>query len=64
NLSYLFARESMLQRGMQEILERVEQGDLRLPSITPYLLDNVADAHHDLESGQTKGKLVLVTRCA
>ncbi|MDH5470286.1 MAG: zinc-binding dehydrogenase, partial [Gammaproteobacteria bacterium] len=60
NLSYLFDRESMLQRGMQDILARIENGELRLPSITPYPLDNVAAAHRDLESGQTTGKLVLV----
>jgi len=61
NLSYLFDRESMLQRGMQDILARVDSGELQLPGITSYPLDKVADAHRDLESGQTKGKLVLLT---
>lgn len=61
NLSYLFDRESMLERGMQDILARVDSGELQLPAITSYPLDKVADAHRDLESGQTKGKLVLLT---
>ena len=61
NLSYLFDKNEVLQRGMKEILEWVESGDIHLPTITRYKLEAVADAHRDLETGQTTGKLVLVT---
>ena len=61
NLSYLFDRKDILQRGMQEILGWIETGKLRLPAISYYPLEAVADAHRDLESGRTVGKLVLLT---
>ena len=60
NLSYLFDRADMLQRGMSEILDWVATGRLRLAKVTPYPLEAVAEAHRALESGQTTGKLVLV----
>ena len=60
NLSYLFDRADMLQRGMSEILDWVATGRLRLARVTPYPLEAVAEAHRALESGQTTGKLVLV----
>jgi NADPH:quinone reductase-like Zn-dependent oxidoreductase len=62
NLSYLFDRGDILQRGMEQILAWVESGKLQLPTVTCYPLEEVAAAHRDLESGQTTGKLVLVTR--
>ncbi|MDX1697012.1 MAG: medium chain dehydrogenase/reductase family protein [Thiohalobacterales bacterium] len=60
NLSYLFERHQLLTVGMREILGRIERGELRLPAVTTYPFEAVADAHRDLESGQTQGKLVLV----
>jgi NADPH:quinone reductase-like Zn-dependent oxidoreductase len=60
NLSYLFGQDAMLQRGMQQILDRVQAGELRLPAVTPYAFADVAAAHRALESGQTTGKLVLL----
>ena len=60
NLSYLFERNGMLQRGMTEILDWVETGRLQLADVTTYPLEAVAEAHRALESGRTIGKLVLV----
>ncbi|MGB5260515.1 MAG: zinc-binding dehydrogenase [Gammaproteobacteria bacterium] len=60
NLSYLFDRQDMLQRGMEEILGWVEAGSLRLPDITCFPLEAVAEAHRALESGRTTGKLILM----
>jgi NADPH:quinone reductase-like Zn-dependent oxidoreductase len=60
NLSFLFEQSERLDRGLQQLLEWLEQGKLVAPRITTYPLDRVADAHRDLESGQTIGKLVLV----
>jgi NADPH:quinone reductase-like Zn-dependent oxidoreductase len=60
NLSYLFDRSELLERGLHQLLDWLEQGKLAAPEITTYPFDRVADAHRDLESGQTVGKLVLV----
>ncbi len=60
NLSYLFDHATTLQRGMQQILAWQTSGRLRLPAVTPYPFEAVADAHRALESGQTTGKLVLI----
>ena len=60
NLSYLFDQADLLERGLQQLLGWLEQGKLVAPNITTYPFDRVADAHRDLESGQTIGKLVLV----
>lgn len=62
NLSFLFDHTDLLQEGMQQLLSWLADGRLRLPSITAIPFDQVAAAHRALESGQTTGKLVLVTR--
>jgi len=59
NLSFLFARKSIFQEGMQQLLNWVVSGRIHPPPITAYPFAKVADAHRDLESGQTIGKLVL-----
>jgi NADPH:quinone reductase-like Zn-dependent oxidoreductase len=59
NLSYLFNKESLLE-GMDRLLNWVEQGALRLPKISSFPLENVAQAHKALESGTTTGKLILI----
>ncbi|MHC4340093.1 MAG: synaptic vesicle VAT-1 family membrane protein [Planctomycetota bacterium] len=59
NLSYLFERREILGEAMGRLLGWVQQGRIQPPQTTRYPLDRVADAHRDLESGQTVGKLVL-----
>ncbi len=59
NLSYLFERADMLEKGMAQLLQWYRDGQLRSPTITRFPLDRVADAHRALESAQTVGKLVL-----
>jgi synaptic vesicle membrane protein VAT-1 len=59
NLSFLSQRTDLLLPAMRTILDSFERGDLRCPAITVYPLEQVADAHRALESGQTVGKLVL-----
>lgn len=60
NLSYVFDRLDLLADAMGDLLRWVEEGKVRLPSVTAYPLEEVAEAHRALESGQTTGKLVLV----
>jgi NADPH:quinone reductase-like Zn-dependent oxidoreductase len=59
NLSYLFEQNAMLVTGMQQILLWQADGRLVVPTVTAFPLESVAEAHRQLESGQTVGKLVL-----
>lgn len=59
NLSFLFDRADTMERGLQQLLGWLERGELHAPTVTSYPFESVADAHRDLESGQTIGKLVL-----
>jgi NADPH:quinone reductase-like Zn-dependent oxidoreductase len=59
NLSFLFHRRDLLNEAMERLLKWFEEGKLKLPQITTYPLEKVADAHKALESGATVGKLVL-----
>jgi NADPH:quinone reductase-like Zn-dependent oxidoreductase len=61
NLSFMTRHTSMLSRGFDQLLEWVHAGELNPLPVTAYSFDDVAHAHHDLESGRTTGKLVLVT---
>ena len=61
NLSYLFERTELLASGMERLLGWFASGELRPPPVSTHALERVADAHRALESGQTTGKLVLLT---
>ena len=60
NLSYLFDRQDLLREGMSQISEWLNAGKLSLPPIKTYPMSEVAQAHRDIESGSTVGKLVLL----
>ncbi len=60
NLSYLFNRTDRLNEGMGALLGGLLSGGLKAPPVTTYPLARVAEAHRDLESGRTIGKLVLL----
>ncbi len=62
NLSFLFDRQALMETGLLQLIQWLEDGKLASPRVTVYPFNHVADAHRDLESGQTVGKLVL--RCA
>jgi NADPH:quinone reductase-like Zn-dependent oxidoreductase len=62
NLSFLFDRQELMETGLLQLIEWLEDGKLVSPRVSVYPFKRVADAHRDLESGQTVGKLVL--RCA
>ncbi|MHC4954717.1 MAG: synaptic vesicle VAT-1 family membrane protein [Planctomycetota bacterium] len=59
NLSYLFDKNEILREMMGRLLGWWGEGKLKTPPVATYPLDRVADAHRDLESGTTIGKLVL-----
>jgi synaptic vesicle membrane protein VAT-1 len=60
NLSYLFDHAEVLRRAVDTLHMWAADGTLRPPPTQTYPLTRVADAHRDLESGETVGKLVLV----
>lgn len=59
NLSYLFPRADLLGEGMGQLLGWVEERKIQAPPVQTYPIERVADAHRDIESGKTVGKLVL-----
>ncbi len=60
NLSYLFDRTDILEEGMADVMRWLAEGKITPPPATTYPLAKVADAHRDIESGTTVGKLVLL----
>ena len=60
NLSYMFEEQWLLDEAMTRLCGWLEDGTIQAPPFTTYPLDAVADAHRDLESGKTVGKLILV----
>ena len=61
NLSFLFERADLLRPGLTQLLRWAEEGRLSPLPVKIYPFERVADAHRDLESGRTVGKLVLTT---
>ena len=61
NLSFLFGRKDLFREGMVDLLRWNEEGRLSIPHVKTYPLEKVGEAHRDLESGRTIGKLVLLT---
>jgi synaptic vesicle membrane protein VAT-1 len=59
NLSYLFDRTDVLNDAMTQFEALVSQGCLSPPRCTTYSFSSVAQAHRDIETGETTGKLVL-----
>jgi NADPH:quinone reductase-like Zn-dependent oxidoreductase len=59
NLSYLFHRRDLLEEAMQHLLEWVENGQIKPPTLQRFPFYKVADAHRAIESGTTVGKLLL-----
>lgn len=56
--SYI-ADPAELRKRSAEVIAAIQAGWLRLDEATPYPLDCAADAHRDIESRQSKGKLYL-----
>jgi NADPH:quinone reductase-like Zn-dependent oxidoreductase len=59
NLSYLFHKIDLLKDSMQALMHWVEEGKIKAPPLQSFPYDKVADAHRNLESGKTVGKLIL-----
>ncbi len=61
NLSYLFHKKEILLECMADLRQWIEEGKIQAPHITTFPLEDVAGAQRALESGETVGKLVLLS---
>ena len=59
NLSFLFDREELLKEAMNDLVIWAKESKIKALPVTSYKFDDVAQAHKDLQSGQTMGKLIL-----
>lgn len=59
NLSFLFHQQALLAEAMMRLLDWAAAEKIRPPQVRCYPFEAVSDAHRDLESGRTVGKLVL-----
>jgi len=59
NVSYLFERHDIVKEGFSFILKKFQNKTFKPLPITSYAFNNVIQAHKDIESGKTTGKLVL-----
>lgn len=62
NLSFLFDRDDLIVDGMAALLALVQQGKVQPPAVRTFPLAECGKAHACIESGQSVGKLVLVTK--
>lgn len=60
NLSYLFDQIHLFQEFINRMINWMEEGKIHPPMVKTYPFEEVQQAHKDLESGQTVGKLVLL----
>ena len=59
NVSYLFDFQQLIDDGFSFVMSQFEKGNFRPLPIKTYKFEEVAQAHKDIESGKTTGKLVL-----
>jgi NADPH:quinone reductase-like Zn-dependent oxidoreductase len=60
NLSYFFqGKNEVFSEMAKKLLSLANEGKLRMPNITVFPFEKVADAQKALESGETVGKVVL-----
>lgn len=59
NVVYLFDKLDLAGEAMVRMLEWVKQKRIKRAPVTAFPVEKVADAHGALESGTTRGKLVL-----
>jgi NADPH:quinone reductase-like Zn-dependent oxidoreductase len=61
NVVHMFGRRDALDPAMETMRRWTGEGKLTPPPVTAYPFEKAADAHRDLESGRTVGKLILRT---
>ncbi len=59
NVVFMFHKRELARGAMGEVLRWVAEGRVAKTPVASYPVEKTADAHRDLESGRTVGKLVL-----
>jgi NADPH2:quinone reductase len=54
-----FMSDNSLGEDMKKMIKLAESGQLKFPAIDTFALEDVVQAHHKLETGHVRGKLVL-----
>ncbi len=61
NLIFLFERKELLKQAIDDFTTWLKSGKIKPPVIyKTYSFEQVAEAHKDIQSGETVGKLILV----
>ena len=60
NLSYLYDRVEILREAMAQLEIWLADGSIKAPPVRTYPLNHAGQAHADIESGLTIGKLILI----
>ena len=58
-LFHFYANRNWLENSSQKLFEMIVKDKIKLDKITKYDLDNVADAHTDMENRKTSGSIIL-----
>ena len=61
NLSFLFSRTDILEIGMADLVPWIENDRIKVSKVTQYKMKDVGNAHRDIQTGKTIGKLVMIT---
>ena len=56
---YMGEAKNLEKESLQEFIDAVESGDIRLPIDRTFNLDEIVEAHKYMESDQAKGKIVV-----
>ena len=62
NLSFMFSEKELIKECLDILFKWMGDGSIKLNNITEYPLSDVAMAHRHIESGNSVGKIVLLTR--
>jgi NADPH2:quinone reductase len=60
SLQHYVARREELEQRSDDVFQMIVRGDLKLRIFKKYPLEDVRQAHHDLEGRKTTGKLLLI----
>ncbi len=58
-LFHFYANRNWLENASQKLFAMIVKDKIKLDKMTKYDLDNVADAHTDLENRKTTGSIIL-----
>jgi len=61
NLSFFSQEDALIKAYMEQIDTWLAEARIRAPAVTPFKMDEVPRAHQVIQSGQSVGKLVIVT---